>query len=128
MASGFERLDQEILSISPNRDVFLLRLIAATLPVVFFAIDAIYAMHFFYWLGLPFYLFCLALYAYAFLKSLLLLQQVSAELLIVLVMAVTLIAGKPLSGALVAWFIGLGLSISFTIIRKNWETIESLVQ
>ncbi|HEY7317256.1 MAG TPA: cation-translocating P-type ATPase [Candidatus Binatia bacterium] len=128
MHSRFDRLDQRILSFSPNRDLFLLRLIAAILPVVFFAIDAIYAMHFFYWLGLPFYLFCLALYAYAFLKSVIRLRQVSAELLIVLVMTVTLIAGKPLSGALVAWFIGLGLYISFAIIRKNREKIESLVK
>lgn len=128
MHSRFDRLDQRILSISPNRDLFLLRLIAAIPPVVFFIIDAIYARHFVYWLGLPFYLFCLALYAYAFLKSIIRFRQVSAELLIVLVMTVTLVAGKPISGALVAWFIGLGLYISFTIIRKNREKIESLVQ
>ncbi len=55
-------------------------------------------------------------------------HKVSAELLIVLVMTVTLIDGAPLSGAMVAWFIGLGLYISFTIIRKNREKIESLIQ
>jgi Cu+-exporting ATPase len=68
------------------------------------------------------------LYTLGLLKSLLLMRQVSAELLIVLIMTVTLIDGKPLSGALVAWFIGFGLFVSFTIIRKNREKIESLVR
>lgn len=43
-------------------------------------------------------------------------------------MAVTLIDGKPLSGALVAWFIGFGLYISFAIIRRNRQKIERLVR
>ncbi len=43
-------------------------------------------------------------------------------------MTVTLIDGEPFSGAMVAWFIGLGLYISFTIIRKNREKIEDLIQ
>jgi heavy metal translocating P-type ATPase len=77
---------------------------------------------------MPFYLFCLALYLEGLLKSLMLMHKVSAELLIVLVMTVTLIDGAPLSGAMVAWFIGFGLYISFTIIRKNREKIESLIQ
>lgn len=121
-------LDERIRALSPQRDPFLLRLGAALLPVVFFATDALYGVPFFFWLGLPFYLLCLALYSHGLLKSLLVQRQVSAELLIVLVMAVTLIDGKPLSGALVAWFIGLGLYISFTIIRKNREKIEALVR
>lgn len=123
-----QQLDRRILSLSPQRDVFLLRLIVALLAVIFLAMDALYGMPFFYWLGLPFYLFCLALYVQGLVKSLLILRQVSAELLIVLVMTVTLIDGKPLSGAMVAWFIGLGLYISFTIIRRNREKIESLVK
>jgi Cu+-exporting ATPase len=128
LKNDLQRLDQRILSLSPQRDVFLLRLIVALLAVVFLAMDALYGMPFFYWLGLPFYLLCLALYTQGLFKSLLILRQVSAELLIVLVMTVTLIDGKPLSGALVAWFIGLGLYISFTIIRRNREKIESLVK
>lgn len=128
LKTSLQQLDQRILSLSPQRDVFLLRLIVALLAVVFLAIDVLYSMPFFYWLGLPFYLLCLALYAQGLLKSLLIMRQVSAELLIVLVMAVTLIDGKPLSGALVAWFIGLGLYISFTIIRRNREKIESMVK
>ena len=124
----FDRFDAEILKFSPRHDVMLLRVIAAAIPVVFFAIDALFDQPVFYWLGLPFYLFCLGLYLEAFLKKALLMRKVSAELLIVLVMIVTLIDGEPLSGAMVAWFIGLGLFISFTIIRKNREKIESLIE
>jgi Cu+-exporting ATPase len=106
----------------------LLRLIAAVIPVVLLAVDGLYDLPLFYRLAIPFYVFCLALYAYGLLKALLLQRQVSAELLIVLVMTVPLIDGKPLSGALVAWFIGFGLYVSFTIIRRNRQKIESLVR
>ncbi|MGZ4960000.1 MAG: heavy metal translocating P-type ATPase [Methylomonas sp.] len=124
----FDKIDAELLKISPRRDIMLLRVIAAVIPVALFGLDALYGLPVFYWLGMPFYLFCLALYLEALLKSILLMRKVSAELLIVLVMTVTLIDGAPLSGAMVAWFIGLGLYISFTIIRKNREKIESLIQ
>ncbi len=124
----FEKIDATLLKFSPANDIMLLRVIAAVIPVVCFAFDAIYDMPLFYWVGMPFYLFCLALYLESLLKAILFMRKVSAELLIVLVMTVTLIDGEPLSGAMVAWFIGLGLYISFTIIRKNREKIESLIQ
>lgn len=124
----FDQIDAQLLKISPRQDIMLLRVIAAVIPVILYGLDALYNLPALYWLGLPFYLFCLALYLEGLLKSLLLLRKVSAELLIVLVMTVTLIDGAPLSGAMVAWFIGLGLYISFTIIRKNREKIESLIQ
>ncbi|MBL6987458.1 MAG: cadmium-translocating P-type ATPase [Methylobacter sp.] len=124
----FDKIDAELLKISPRQDIMLLRVIAAVIPVALFGLDALYGLPLVYWLGMPFYLFCLALYLEALLKSILLMRKVSAELLIVLVMTVTLIDGAPLSGAMVAWFIGLGLYISFTIIRKNREKIESLIQ
>ncbi len=124
----FDKIDAQLLRISPRQDIMLLRVIAAVIPVVFYGLDALYDLPALYWLGIPFYLFCLALYLEGLLKSLLLIRKVSAELLIVLVMTVTLIDGAPLSGAMVAWFIGLGLYISFTIIRKNREKIESLIQ
>ena len=124
----FDRIDAQLLKISPHRDIMLLRVIAAVIPVVLFGLDMLYDMPALYWLGMPFYLFCLALYLESLLKSILIMRKVSAELLIVLVMTVTLIDGAPLSGAMVAWFIGLGLYISFTIIRKNREKIESLIQ
>ncbi|NOR68997.1 MAG: cadmium-translocating P-type ATPase [Methylomarinum sp.] len=124
----FDKIDAELLKISPHKDIMLLRVIASIIPVVFFGLDALYGMPVLYWLGIPFYLFCLGIYLESFLKAALLMHKVSAELLIVLVMTVTLIDGEPLSGAMVAWFIGLGLYISFTIIRKNREKIENLIQ
>jgi len=126
--SYFDKMDAELLKISPHKDIMLLRVIASIIPVVCFGLDAIFSMPVLYWLGMPFYLFCLGIYLEGFLKALLLMKKVSAELLIVLVMTVTLIDGEPLSGAMVAWFIGLGLYISFRIIRKNREKIESLIQ
>ncbi len=124
----FDNIDAELLKISPRGDIMLLRVIAAVIPVICFALDAFYDMPVLYWLGIPFYLICLALYLEALLKTILFVHKVSAELLIVLVMTVTLIDGAPLSGAMVAWFIGFGLYISFTIIRKNREKIEALIQ
>lgn len=124
----FDRIDAELLKISPSGDIMLLRVLAAVIPVVLFGLDALYDLPALFWLGIPFYLFCLAIYLEALLKTILFMRKVSAELLIVLVMTVTLIDGSPLSGAMVAWFIGLGLYISFTIIRKNREKIESLIQ
>ncbi len=124
----FDKMDAELLKISPHKDIMLLRVIASIIPVVCFALDALYVVPVLYWLGMPFYLVCLGIYLEGFLKALLLMKKVSAELLIVLVMTVTLIDGEPLSGAMVAWFIGLGLYISFRIIRKNREKIESLIQ
>ena len=124
----FDKIDAQLLKISPLHDIMLLRVIVAAIPVVCFGLDAFYDISVLYWLGLPFYVVCLLIYLEALLKTILLMHKVSAELLIVLVMTVTLIDGEPLSGAMVAWFIGLGLYISFTIIRKNREKIESLIQ
>lgn len=77
----FERLDQIILRISPRGDIFLLRLIAALIPVALLAVDGLFDIRLFYRLAIPFYVFCLVLYAYGLLKTLLLQRQVSAELL-----------------------------------------------
>jgi len=124
----FDKIDAELLKISPRGDIMLLRVISAVIPVLMFGLDALYDLPVLFWLGIPFYLVCLGIYLEALLKTILFMHKVSAELLIVLVMTVTLIDGAPLSGAMVAWFIGLGLYISFTIIRKNREKIESLIQ
>ena len=124
----FDSIDAELLKISPHNDIMLLRVIVSIIPIVCFGLDTLYDTPALYWIGMPFYLFCLGIYLESFLKAALLMHKISAELLIVLVMTVTLIDGEPLSGAMVAWFIGLGLYISFTIIRKNREKIESLIQ
>ncbi|MBN2700353.1 MAG: cadmium-translocating P-type ATPase [Methylothermaceae bacterium] len=128
LANYFERFEARLSQWAPYQDIMLLRVIAAVIPVGLFGIDAFYHQPFLYWLGIPFYLVCLGLYLESLLKNVLLMHKVSAELLIVLVMIVTLIDGEPLSGAMVAWFIGLGLYISFTIIRKNREKIEALIR
>lgn len=124
----FNETDKAIIKISPRNDVMLLRVLTAVFSIICFAVDFFVYLPSVYWIGVVFYIFCLFLYFEGLLKSLILLHKVSAELLIVTVMIVTLIDGKPLSGALVAWFIGLGLYISFTIIRKNREKIEALLK
>ncbi len=64
----FDKIDAELLKISPHRDIMLLRVIAAVIPVALFGLDALYDLPVLYWLGMPFYLFCLTLYLEALLK------------------------------------------------------------
>ena len=54
-------VDQLILRISPRGDIYLLRLVAALIPVTLLAVDALFDIPFFSRLGVPFYVFCLAL-------------------------------------------------------------------
>ena len=42
--------DRFLLRISPRHDPFLLRLLAAVPPVIFFAADALHGPSFFFWL------------------------------------------------------------------------------
>ena len=65
----FDKIDAELLKISPRRDIMLLRVIAAVIPVVLFGLDAFYDMPVLYWLGMPFYLICLALYLEGLVKN-----------------------------------------------------------
>lgn len=80
------------------------------------------------WLGLVFYLLCLAMYVRSLFAALLRTRKVTADLLVVTVMVVAFLAKTPLSGALVAWFISLGLAISFFIIEKTRRRIEALTR
>ncbi|HIE13451.1 MAG TPA: cadmium-translocating P-type ATPase [Desulfotomaculum sp.] len=80
------------------------------------------------WAGLALYLTCLAMFLRAFTLSLVKTKKVTADLLVVSVMIVALLDGKPLSGAIVAWFISLGLAISFYIIEKTRRRIEFLTK
>lgn len=80
------------------------------------------------WLGLVFYFICFAMYVKALYLALFRMKKVTADLLVVTVMVVSLLAGQPLSGALVAWFISMGLAISFTIIERTRRKIEALTK
>ncbi len=80
------------------------------------------------WIGLFFYFICFAMYLKALFIALTKTKRVTADLLVVTVMVVSLLAGQPLSGALVAWFISMGLAISFVVIEKTRSRIEALTQ
>ncbi|WP_265581506.1 heavy metal translocating P-type ATPase [Methanofollis aquaemaris] len=127
-AALFKKVDTLLDAISPNHDKMLLRVIAALVPVLCFAGDQVFGSPVLASIGVVTYLFCLLLYAEGLLRTIVLMHRVSAELLIVAVMTVTFLDGQPLSGALVAWVVGLGLFIATTIIRKNRERIEGLVK
>ncbi len=107
---------------------FLLRTIMALLAVLGFAIYNWVDLEPFRWLGLVFYVICFAMYAHALYLALTKTKKVTADLLVVTVMIVTLLAGQPLSGALVAWFISMGLTISWAIIEKTRRKIEALTK
>ncbi len=80
------------------------------------------------WIGSVFYLLCLVMYLRSLLTALMLTRRVTADLLVVTVMVVAFLAKTPLSGALVAWFISLGLAISFFIIERTRRRIEALIR
>ena len=107
---------------------FLTRTIVALAAVLCFAAQKWVGSELFRWPGLLFYLVCFAMYAKALFIALTQAKKVTADLLVVTVMIVSLLAGQPLSGALVAWFISMGLAISFTIIEKTRRKIEALTK
>ncbi len=76
--------------------------------------------------ALIFYFICLTMYAKALLFALLKTRRVTADLLVVTVMVVSFLAGQPLSGALVAWFISMGLAVSLAVIERTRRRIEIL--
>jgi heavy metal translocating P-type ATPase len=127
-AAIFKRVDALLAAVSPNHNVMLLRVIAALVSVLCFAGDQVFGYPALALAGTVTYIICLLLYAEGLFKTIILMHRVSAELLIVAVMVVTFLDGQPLSGALVAWVIGLGLFIATSIIRKNRERIEGLVK
>ena len=80
----------------------------------------------FMWVGNAFYFLCLAMYARAMLVTLKTTRRVTADLLVITVMVVSFLAKAPLSGALVAWFISMGLAVSFAIIERTRRKIKAL--
>ena len=97
--------------------VFVIRTAIALMAVLSFAVHNWTGFEPLKWLGLIFYLICFAMYARALFMSLTQTKRVTADLLVVTVMVVSFLAGQPLSGALVAWFISMGLAISFSSCR-----------
>ena len=80
------------------------------------------------WVGLIFYLTCLGMYGKSLYNTLFKMRKITADLLLVTVMTVSLAAGEPLSGALVAWFISMGLAIAFSIIERTGKKINALTR
>ena len=74
--------------------------------VCFLAVTDVPAL---WWAGLAFYLLCLAMFVQTLVPAMFRARQITADVLIVAVMIVSLLDGKPLSGALVACFISAGL-------------------
>ena len=107
---------------------FLIRTIVALAAVLCFAIHMWAGYGAFRWLGLIFYLVCFAMYMKALFLALFRTRRITADLLVVTVMVVSLLAGQPHSGALVAWFISMGLAISFGIIERTKRKIEALTK
>ena len=66
------------------------------------------------------------MYARALVVALVRTGQVTADLLVVTVMGVSFLAAQPMGGALVAWFISMGLAILFAIIERTRRKIEAL--
>lgn len=108
--------------------VFIIRTVAALMAVLSLAVHNRTGLEQIHWLGLIFYLVCFTMYARALFLSLTQSKRVAADLVVVTVMAVAFLAGQPLSGALVAWFISMGLAISFTIIERTRGRIEALTK
>ena len=107
---------------------FLVRTIVALAAVSGFAVHWWTGYGVFSWLGMIFYLICLAMYSKALFLSLSRTRRVTADLLVVTVMVVSFLAGQPLSGALVAWFISMGLAVSFAVIERTRRRIEALTK
>ena len=108
--------------------VFLIRTVMALGAILSFAAYERTGYETFKWVGLIFYSICFFMYLKALFLSLSMSKRVTADLLVVTVMVVSFLAGQPLSGALVAWFISLGLAISFAIIEKTRRKIEALTK
>lgn len=107
---------------------FAIRMAVALIAVLGFALHRWTGAATLLWLGSAFYLFCLAMYMRSLFVALVQTRKVTADLLVVTVMVVAFLAKTPLSGALVAWFISLGLAISFAIIEKTRRKIEALTR
>jgi Cu+-exporting ATPase len=108
--------------------VFAIRTVMALGAVLCLAADKGTGFETFKWFGLIFYFICFFMYLRALFIALFRNKRVTADLLVVTVMVVSLLAEQPLSGALVAWFISMGLTISFAVIERTRRKIEALTK
>ena len=109
---------------SPKK--FIIRTVIALIAVLCLFLDAWIEFSPVKYLGLIFYFVCFAMYIKELYLALFKMRKVTADLLVVTVMTVSLAADQPLSGALVAWFISMGLAISFTIMQRANRKISAL--
>ncbi|NMA64955.1 MAG: cadmium-translocating P-type ATPase [Clostridiaceae bacterium] len=107
---------------------FIVRTGVAVAAVLSFLAYNRFGFELFKGIGLLFYVACFIMYAKALFMALTKAKKVTADLLVVTVMLASFLAGQPLSGALVAWFISMGLAISFTIIERTRRKIEALTK
>ncbi|MBA2882094.1 heavy metal translocating P-type ATPase [Desulfosalsimonas propionicica] len=106
--------------------IFLLRAIIALIAVAFISAYNRTGMPVLLWPGLVFYAVCSLMYLKAFLSALFKTRRVSADFLVVTVLAVSFLAEQYLSGMLVAWFISMGLAASFYMIETSQKKIQAL--
>ncbi|MCP4722331.1 MAG: cadmium-translocating P-type ATPase [Desulfobacteraceae bacterium] len=108
--------------------IFLKRTIVALVAVICFALNLKTGYLPVKWMGMVFYFICFAMYVKALYLALFKMKQITADLLVVTVMTVSCLADQFLSGALVAWFISMGLALSFFIIERTGQKIAALTK
>lgn len=108
--------------------LFIIRTLVALAAVLSFGAHKWTGFEPLKWLGLIFYSICFFMYLKTLLLAIFRTKRVTADLLVVTVMVVSFLAGQPLGGALVAWFISMGLAISFGIIERTRRKIEALTK
>lgn len=106
--------------------IFLVRAIIALIAVAFISAYNRTGMPVLLWPGLVFYAVCSLMYLKALLSALFKTRRVSADFLVVTVLAVSFLAEQYLSGMLVAWFISMGLAASFYMIETSQKKIQAL--
>jgi len=107
---------------------FIQRAVVTGCTLFFLAVWSFVGVMPLFWLGLALYILSMGIFLHSLIRSIITNRRVTAELLIVSVMIVSLLNETPLSGAIVAWFISLGLTISNLIMERTRRRIESLVK
>lgn len=106
--------------------IFFVRAIIALIAVAFISAYNRTGMPVLLWPGLVFYAVCSLMYLKALLSALFKTRRITADFLVVTVLAVSFLAEQYLSGMLVAWFISMGLAASFYMIETSQKKIQAL--